>query len=98
MSTAGGFYVVIALAFAVAGGLMGRAKGSSFLLWFLISGAVPVLGLVAAVLYRDERKEPEMACPRCRQRHKAYDAFCLRCGQELEFPGSLDSIAPTSSS
>jgi hypothetical protein len=82
----GGFYLVIALAFAIAGGAVGRSKGSSFWLWFLISGLVPVLGLVAAILYRNERDEPDRACPRCGKRHKVYEVICLRCGQELEFP------------
>src|SRR5438270_249573 len=39
-------YVIIALCFAVSGGIVGRIKGSSFWLWFLISGAVPFLGLL----------------------------------------------------
>ena len=38
-------YLVIALCFALAGGIVGRIKGSSFFLWFLISGLVPVIGL-----------------------------------------------------
>jgi uncharacterized paraquat-inducible protein A len=90
----GGFYVVIALAFAIPGGLIGRSKGSSFWLWFVISGVVPVLGLVAALLYRNDNEEPERACPRCRQRHKAYEAFCLRCGQELDFPEPTELYVP----
>ena len=32
-------YVVIALFFGLAGGIVGRLKGSSFFLWFLICGA-----------------------------------------------------------
>ena len=42
-------YVIIAVFFGVWGGIVGRTKGSSFVLWFLISGAVPVLGLIAAL-------------------------------------------------
>ena len=38
-------YVVIAICFGLAGGIVGKIKGSSFLLWFLISGLVPVFGL-----------------------------------------------------
>lgn len=95
MSLAGGFYLLIAIVFAIAGGLVGRSKGSSFWLWFLISGIVPVVGLITALAYRDEHDEPDRACPRCRQRHKAYDAFCLRCGQELAFPGSEADQAAT---
>ena len=76
-------YVVIAFFFGLAGGVVGRTKGSSFFLWFLISAIIPVLGLVAAVLYRYEFDEPDHACPRCGKKVKVYDALCTRCGQEL---------------
>lgn len=79
-------YVVIALCFGLAGGIVGRVKGSSFFLWFLISGLVPFLGLLAAILYRYETDELRRQCPRCGRVTKAYDAICTRCGQELEFP------------
>jgi hypothetical protein len=45
-------YLIIAFSFGLAGGIVGRSKGSSFLIWFLIAFAIPVVGLVAAVLYR----------------------------------------------
>ena len=79
-------YLVIAFSFALAGGLVGRLKGSSFVLWFLISGILPVLGLAAALLYRYDTDEPERACPRCGKTVKLHDALCTRCGYELEFP------------
>ena len=79
-------YITIALSFAIAGGLVGRMKGSSFFLWFLISGLVPFIGLAAALLYRYESEEPERPCPRCGKVVKLHDALCTRCGEELEFP------------
>jgi hypothetical protein len=79
-------YVAIAICFGLAGGIVGRIKGSSFWLWFLISGAVPIFGLLAALAYRYEREEPRRRCPRCGRLTKAYDALCTRCGQELEYP------------
>jgi hypothetical protein len=79
-------YLVIALSFALAGGLVGRLKGSSFFIWFLISGILPVLGLVAALLYRTERDELRRQCPGCGRIVKLHDALCTRCGTELEFP------------
>ncbi len=79
-------YVVIAVCFGIAGGIVGRLKGSSFLLWFLISGLVPIFGLMAAVAYRFERDELRRACPRCGKVVKLYDAKCMRCGMELELP------------
>lgn len=83
---AGAGYVVICLGFGLAGGLVGRMKGSSFWLWFLISALVPILGLLTAVCYRWEDRELRRQCPTCRRVVKLYDAKCMRCGAELEFP------------
>src|SRR5437764_880754 len=58
-------YIVIALSFAFAGGFVGRIKGSSFVLWFIISGAFPFIGLAAALLYRFETEELRRRCPVC---------------------------------
>ena len=79
-------YVIIALWLGLAGGIIGRVKGSSFLLWFLISGLVPVLGLLTALAYRSERDELRRACPNCGRVTKIYDALCTRCGAELDYP------------
>jgi hypothetical protein len=85
-------YIVIAVCFGLAGGLIGRIKGSSFVLWFLISGLVPFFGLLAAIAYRYERDELRRQCPRCGRVRKIYDAVCTRCGAELDFPDV--AIAP----
>lgn len=87
-------YVVIAICFGLAGGIVGKLKGSSFLLWFLISGAVPVFGLVTAIVYRFERDELRRQCPGCGRVTKIYDAICTRCGTELDFPEAM--LAPES--
>jgi hypothetical protein len=79
-------YLFICLVFAVTGGVVGKIKGSSFFLWFLISGLLPVVGLIAAVLYRFERDEPRRQCPRCGKLLKLYDQVCMGCGLDLEFP------------
>ena len=79
-------YLIICLCFALAGGYVGRAKGSSFMLWFLISGLIPFLGLLAAILYRYERDEVRRQCPRCGKLVKLYDQVCMGCGEDLEFP------------
>jgi len=79
-------YLFIALGFALAGGWVGKVKGSSFWIWFLISGIVPVIGLAAALLYRWDRNELRRECPGCGRVVKLHDAICTRCGTELEFP------------
>jgi hypothetical protein len=79
-------YLIFALWFGIATGVVGRIKGSSAILWFLIGSAVPVIGLVCAVLYRSERDELRRQCPTCGRLVKLYDAMCMRCGTDLEFP------------
>jgi hypothetical protein len=91
-------YLVIALFFGLAGGVIGRIKGSSFFVWFLISALFPVIGLAAAIVYRYEIDEPRRACPQCGRVCMAYDALCTRCGAELEFPGEEEIIAPAGAS
>jgi hypothetical protein len=79
-------YLVLCFSFALAGGFVGRSKGSSFVLWFLIAGVVPVLGLAAALLFRSERDEVRRQCPTCGKVIKLHDQVCTRCGEDLEFP------------
>jgi hypothetical protein len=79
-------FLVICFFFGLAGGVIGRLKGSSFLLWFLISAIPPYVGLLAAVLYRYEHEEPVRACPGCGRVVPVYQALCTRCGTELDFP------------
>jgi hypothetical protein len=79
-------YVIIAVCFGISGGVVGRIKGSSFWLWFVISAVVPVFGLLAALAYRYDSRELRRRCPRCGRVTKIYDAICTRCGAELDFP------------
>lgn len=92
MSDAGIGFLFICLCFGLAGGRVGRIKGSSFWVWFLISFCVPFIGLLTAVLYRYENHELRRECPRCHRVVKLHDAVCMRCGAELEFPAV--AIAP----
>jgi hypothetical protein len=82
-------YIAIALCFGLAGGIVGRIKGSSFWIWFLVSGVVPIFGLMAAIAYRFDRDEPRRQCPKCGRVTMAYDALCTRCGEEFEYPERL---------
>jgi hypothetical protein len=83
---AGGAYVLIALTFAIATGVIGRSKGSSFFIWFIVGAVALVIGLVAVILYRPESQEPERRCPTCGKRLKLYVQVCPRCGTDLYLP------------
>ena len=85
-------YLVIALALGLAGGIVGKIKGSSFLLWFLICALLPGFGLLAALAYRFESHELRRQCPSCGRVVKLHDALCTGCGAELDFPDV--AIAP----
>jgi hypothetical protein len=87
-------YLAFAVWFGIAAGVVGKIKGSSFFMWFLIGFVLPVLGLVGAVLYRSERDELRRQCPTCGKVVKLHDAMCMRCGTDLEFPA--EAIEPES--
>jgi ribosomal protein S27AE len=79
-------YLIIATCFGLAGGIVGRIKGSSFFLWFAVSFFLPFVGLLTALLYRWDKDELRRQCPNCGKVVKLHDALCTRCGAELEFP------------
>jgi hypothetical protein len=88
----GGGLLVIMFFFGLAGGIIGKIKGSSFFIWFLVSGLIPFLGLLTAIFYRFENQELRRQCPNCGRVIKLHDAVCTNCGEELEFPDV--AIAP----
>ena len=83
---AGWQFVVILMWFGIAGGIIGKRKGGSFWLWFLVSFCMPGIGLLTAIVSRSENHELRRQCPGCGKVVKLYDALCTRCGTELEFP------------
>ncbi|MBO0767946.1 MAG: hypothetical protein J2O48_04590 [Solirubrobacterales bacterium] len=93
-SSYGAAFLVILLCFGIAGGVVAKIKGDSVISWFLISFCVPFIGLATAIFYRVEKGELRRQCPDCGRVVKLYDAVCMRCGSELEFPDV--AIAPES--
>jgi hypothetical protein len=78
--------VVLMFFFGLATGIVGKIKGSSFVIWFLIGFFLPIFGLIAALLYRFERYEPRRRCPRCGRVRALTDQVCTDCGEELYLP------------
>ena len=88
-------YLIIAFFFGLATGIIGRGKGSSFWLWFLIGSLPPPpLGLIAVILYRSEKVEPERQCPACHKAVKLYVQVCPRCGTDLYLPDPAEVRHP----
>ena len=65
---------------------MGKIKGSSFFVWFLVGLCLPGIGLLAAILYRFEDQEPRRRCPRCGTVRPIADQVCTVCGEDMDWP------------
>lgn len=87
-------YAVIAISFGLATAIIGRAKGSSFFIWLIVGIVLPLLGLIAVILYRSEKLEPERRCPRCGTVHKLYVQVCQRCGEDMYLPDPKEVRQP----
>jgi hypothetical protein len=88
-------FLVLLFFFGLAAGVVGRIKGSSFFVWFLIGFCLPIVGLIAAILYRWERQEPRRRCPRCGAVRPIADQVCTHCGEDLDWP-ERDEVVPAS--
>jgi hypothetical protein len=88
------YFLVLLFFFGLATGIVGAIKGSSFFLWFLVGSCLPVVGLLAALLYRWERDEPRRECPRCGAVLKISEQVCMTCGEDLDLPDRV--FAPSS--
>jgi hypothetical protein len=85
----GGAYVAIMIFFGLSAGAIGKIKGSSFFLWFLIGFVLPVIGTMAALFYRWDRYEPRRRCEECNAVVHVHDQVCKRCGRDLEWPEEI---------
>jgi hypothetical protein len=80
------FFLLICTLFGIAGGLQGRSKGSSFVLWFFISACLPVFGFLAALVWPGHRHEQRRQCDGCGRLLPITDTMCMGCGTDLAFP------------
>lgn len=96
------FFLVICTLFGVAGGLQGKSKGSSFLLWFAIAAFLPLFGFLASLVYPGHRHELRRRCDGCGRLLPITDTMCMGCGTDLAFPevrymsvaGSMVAVGP----
>lgn len=85
-------YALVPLMFGFITAFVGKYKGMSFFLWFVIGTVLPIIGLVAAILFRTEKYDPRRECPNCNAIVPITTQVCLRCGEDLEYPDEL--VAP----
>jgi hypothetical protein len=82
-------FLVLMFFFGLSAGVIGKIKGSSFFIWFLIGFALPLIGTIAAVLYRFEREEPRRVCDECGLVMPITSQVCRRCGADQEYPREI---------
>jgi hypothetical protein len=84
-------YVVICFFCGLSAAIIGRWKGSSFVLWFAIGFVLPLLGTLAALLWRYEDDEVFRECHECGNVMPLYQQVCNRCGADQEWPDELEA-------
>ena len=84
-------YVVLVIFCGLSAAVIGKLKGSSFWIWFAVGLVLPLLGTLAAAVYRNERREPRRQCPGCGKELALHVQVCTACGRDLEWP---DEVIP----
>jgi hypothetical protein len=79
-------WLVLMFFFGLSAAVIGKIKGSSFFIWFLVGAGLPLLGTIGALLYRFERNEPRRECDECGRIMPITDQVCRRCGADQEMP------------
>jgi hypothetical protein len=79
-------YLVICFFCGLSAAFIGRWKGSSFVLWFLIGAVLPIIGIAAALLWRFEDNEPRRQCAECGRVIPVYQQVCMSCGADQPWP------------
>ena len=87
----GGWLVFLASC-GLSAAIIGRIKGSSFFIWFLIGFCLPLLGTILALLWRWEKDEPMRRCDECGAILPIHDQVCMNCGRDLEYPEEVFTL------
>ena len=85
-------WLILAFFCGLSAAIIGRIKGSSFFIWFLIGVCLPGLGTILALLWRWEQDEPVRRCEQCGALLPVYDQVCMNCGKDLEFPDEVFTL------
>jgi len=91
-------YLVFFASCGLSAGIIGRIKGSSFFIWFLIGFCLPLIGTVLALLWRWERDEPMRRCEDCGAIVPLHDQVCMTCGRDLDYPEEVFTLDRSQSS
>ena len=79
-------WLVLMFFFGLSAGTIGKIKGSSFFIWFLVGFCLPLMGTILALLWRWEKDEPMRECDECGAIVPVHDQVCMSCGKDLDYP------------
>ena len=87
-------YLVFFFFCGLSAGIIGRIKGSSFFIWFLVGFCLPLMGTILALLWRWDRDEPMRRCDECGAIVPVHDQVCMSCGSDLDYPEEVFRLNP----
>ena len=85
-------YAVFFFFCGLSAGAIGRIKGSSFFIWFLVGFCLPLIGTILALLWRWEKDEPMRRCDECGAIVHLHDQVCMSCGRDLDYPEEVFTL------
>jgi hypothetical protein len=86
-------YIVLIFFTGLSAGIVAKSRGNSFLLWFVIGFVLPIIGTVAAYLYRRDGEVAKRECPECGNVVAIHDQVCMKCGRDLEWSGDNFAVS-----
>jgi len=79
-------YLVFFFFCGLSAGTIGR------IIWFLVGFCLPILGTIAALLWRWEQDEPMRRCDECGAIVPVHDQVCTSCGRDLDYPEEVFTL------
>jgi ribosomal protein S27AE len=87
-------YLVLIFFTGLSAGIVAKIRGNSFWIWFAIGFVLPLIGTVAALLYRRGDETEKRECPECGGVVAIHDQVCMRCGRDLEWGPDFSLVSP----
>jgi Zn ribbon nucleic-acid-binding protein len=78
-------WIVLIFFCGLSAGVVAKMRGNGFLIWFVIGLVLPLVGTVAALLYRRESEVEKKECPECGAPVAIHDQVCMKCGHDIEW-------------
>ena len=93
-------FVVLAIFCGLSAAVIGKLKGSSFWIWFLVRAVLPLLGTLAAIFYRSSTASRGVPAPNAGRRSRSTCRSAPAAGAilngRMSNSGQVDCFVPVS--